>query len=457
MLSEIRRSVAFDAAHNDATQRHATMSSSNGNEITVTLVSPVGASESISVGKTSTTIKDLLEWCKALFGLNNNDNYALTKDGKALSTALEMTVEQAGIVHGDLLAIQETRTTTVRAPAPPTRTPAATAGLDFSSLLSSGPTATATATSSGVPPPVYYPGMSLDDAMMHNPHPQQFVSLIQQRDALFKELRYHDPRLAPQLRNLSLEQATSIWRETLVKGGIRGALQRTEKYHKEASMKQRLQQNPNDEEAKAYFKAQECKAEIDLQYRQMMNEYPESMGRVLMLYIAAKVNGHDIQAFVDSGAQSTIMSKKKAEECGVLHLVDERFAGVAVGVGTGKILGRIHLVSLQIGSSFFPCTVTVMDDAGLGDKNMDFLLGLDMQKRFNCNIDLEHHCVRFKLGHEQYMEAPFLHEKDLDETKGGTRGFNAEKANEELMKAIEKADKEDEEKGGGNNSKMEEN
>jgi DNA damage-inducible protein 1 len=99
-----------------------------------------------------------------------------------------------------------------------------------------------------------------------------------------------------------------------------------------------------------------------------------------MLYIAAKVNGHDIQAFVDSGAQSTIMSKRKAQECGVLHLVDERFAGVAVGVGTGKILGRIHLVSLQIGSSYFPCTVTVMDEAGLGDKNMDFLLGLDMLK-----------------------------------------------------------------------------
>jgi DNA damage-inducible protein 1 len=74
------------------------------------------------------------------------------------------------------------------------------------------------------------------------------------------------------------------------------------------------------------------------------------------------------------------MSKRKAQECGVLHLVDERFAGVAVGVGTGKILGRIHLVSLQIGSSYFPCTVTVMDEAGLGDKNMDFLLGLDMLK-----------------------------------------------------------------------------
>jgi DNA damage-inducible protein 1 len=276
--------------------------------------------------------------------------------------------------------------------------------------------------------------MHLDDAIAHNPHPQQFVSLLQQHESLFKELNYHQPRLAARLKNKSLADATAIWRDELVKGGIRSALQRTELYHKEASFRQRLQVNPNDEEAKAYFETQQNQGEIMSQYYQVMNEYPESMGRVLMLYIAAKVNGHDIQAFVDSGAQSTIMSKRKAQECGILHLVDQRFAGVAMGVGTGKILGRIHLVSLQIGPSHFPCTITVMDDGGMGDKNMDFLLGLDMLKRHLCHIDLEHHCLKFQLAPGKYMEAPFLHEKDLDQSKGGTKGFDANKANEKLLK-----------------------
>ena len=42
--------------------------------------------------------------------------------------------------------------------------------------------------------------------------------------------------------------------------------------------------------------------------------------------------------------------------------------------------------------------------------------------------------------------SPFLHEKDLDESKGGTKGFNADKANEELRKAQEKYEEESKDK-----------
>jgi DNA damage-inducible protein 1 len=262
-----------------------------------------------------------------------------------------------------------------------------------------------------------------------------------------KELNYHSPRLAEKLKGQSLEDAVRIWRDEMVKGGIQQATQASQKFHREKDMADRLSKDPNDSGATEYFNKQERQRKVDEQYQQMKEEYPEALGRVLMLYVDAKINGYPIQAFCDSGAQSTIMSKRIAEQCGLSDYIDTRFEGTAVGVGTGKILGRIHMVQLEIGGYHFPCSVTVMDDPQKGANEMPFLFGLDMMKRHTCQIDLERGVLKFRLSPGEYMETPFLHEKDLDETKGGTQGFNAEKANQELMELELKREAKDDMEG----------
>ena len=87
------------------------------------------------------------------------------------------------------------------------------------------------------------------------------------------------------------------------------------------------------------------------------------------------------------------------------------------------------------------------DGKGLGDKNMDMLFGLDMLKRHRCNIDLGANELVFNSG-SGVVRAPFMHEYELPEEKGGTKGFDAEKANQEIEEYEAKRDRERAESGG---------
>ena len=76
---------------------------------------------------------------------------------------------------------------------------------------------------------------------------------------------------------------------------------------------------------------------------------------------------------------------------------------MAKGVGTARIIGRVHLVPIQIGKSFFNCSFTILED-----QSMEFLLGLDMLKGHQACIDLMRNELR--IGEES---VPFLGEGDL--------------------------------------------
>eukprot|EP00009_Paramoeba_aestuarina_P003443 CAMPEP_0201522982 /NCGR_PEP_ID=MMETSP0161_2-20130828/18673_1 /ASSEMBLY_ACC=CAM_ASM_000251 /TAXON_ID=180227 /ORGANISM="Neoparamoeba aestuarina, Strain SoJaBio B1-5/56/2" /LENGTH=458 /DNA_ID=CAMNT_0047921969 /DNA_START=93 /DNA_END=1469 /DNA_ORIENTATION=+ len=181
----------------------------------------------------------------------------------------------------------------------------------------------------------------------------------------------------------------------------REAREAAQREHRE--LQQRIAANPMDIEAQKLIQEQIQRENVNANMQQALEHNPESFGNIIMLYIDCSVNGVPIKVFVDSGAQSTIMSTTCAERCNIMHLIDRRFAGIARGVGTAKILGRVHMADLSIGNSMFTSSFTIMEN-----QSIDMLLGLDMLRRHECCIDLKANVLH--IGPEK---APFLPESEI--------------------------------------------
>ncbi|KAF1776019.1 Ubiquitin-related domain [Phytophthora cactorum] len=286
---------------------------------------------------------------------------------------LDQTFEQAGVKEDDLLVIMRNPSA-----APAAARPAIPTSAGFTAR----------------------PGMKLHD-ITSNPTPETLLDIMDKNPQLLAELQQVNPKLATALQTKSVS----------VRGAMGYCYQKLadEIMHMEAASRkfeeqqeiEALERNPFDAEAQAKIAERIRLSNIAIE------EMPEAFGRVTMLYIPCEVNGTQVKAFVDSGAQSTIMSSSCAERCGIMRLVDKRFAGQAVGVGTATIIGKVHMAPLKIGNEFYNCSFTILDQQGV-----DFLFGLDMLKRHQCCIDLSKNVLRLHEG-DSFHEVSFLPEHEI--------------------------------------------
>lgn len=164
----------------------------------------------------------------------------------------------------------------------------------------------------------------------------------------------------------------------------------------------RLMSNPDDPDNKKRIAELVDQQAIDEQLRNAIEYTPEVFTQVPMLYISIEINNYPVKAFVDTGAQTTIMSTRLAEKTGLTKMIDKRFIGEARGVGTGKIIGKIHQAQVKIETQYIPCSFTVLDT------DIDVLIGLDMLKRHLACVDLKDNVLKIA-----DVETKFLSEAEI--------------------------------------------
>ena len=115
------------------------------------------------------------------------------------------------------------------------------------------------------------------------------------------------------------------------------------------------------------------------------------------LQVLCEVNGYTVPAIIDTGAQISIMSYGCAQRCRISGNIDTKYSGRAIGVGSSDILGRINGLSMRVGPISFDGKVSI-----LRDSRVDFLIGLDFLKRFNCEVSFKDNALKLQVRNKMY-------------------------------------------------------
>ena len=187
-----------------------------------------------------------------------------------------------------------------------------------------------------------------------------------------------------------------------------------------------MNSDPNDPEVQQKIAKIIQQKNIDENLRQAQEYMPETLFPVHMLFINLEINKKKVVALVDTGAQSTVMSQDLCQKCDLFNLCDQRYSGIAKGVGTSRIIGVVHAAQMKIQNKVLMAKITVIENSSIG-----FIFGLDNMRAHRCTIDLKQNGLVFPdIG----VTAKFLSDGEIKKIK-------EEQDEEEEKMAIEEAKK----------------
>ena len=104
------------------------------------------------------------------------------------------------------------------------------------------------------------------------------------------------------------------------------------------------------------------------------------------MYVMCRINGHSVQAALNTGHHWTIMTEQCAKRLNIHHLVDKRLSLKPRYYVERKVqvIGQIHLYYVYINNVKLQISIVIVKEM-----QMDLVLGLNLLQRYHCTINLQ--------------------------------------------------------------------
>lgn len=130
-------------------------------------------------------------------------------------------------------------------------------------------------------------------------------------------------------------------------------------------------------------------------YIKAHDETPEFFIPIKMLYISCTINDQYITAFIDTGAQISIMNLETATKCGLCDRIDTKHTSRIIGAGdqSQEAVGNLYHVEMILGQYIVPCNFTVLK------KGTNIIIGLNFMRAHKILLDVGQNML--KIGNQE--------------------------------------------------------